>query len=39
MGSERKGVLDQVTGGKPPQAVGECQFLTLEGKPCPNPGR
>lgn len=35
----RAGVLDQVTGGRPPKSVGGCQFLTLAGKNCPNPGR
>lgn len=37
--TRRSGVLDQVTGSRPPPSVGPCQFLTLAGRPCPNPGR
>jgi hypothetical protein len=37
--SKSRGVLDQVTGARPPESVGPCQFLTLAGTNCPNPGR
>jgi hypothetical protein len=37
--SRRHGVLDQVTGSKPPRATGACTGITGHGLPCPNPGR